>query len=86
MYKKKISIFTGETVSGEEIFPYWDDVLGRNKIAVKTDAKTLLENVDWKTFGNHRTVFFGDYRQEFKDLAKLIGFEVVEKDKSREEK
>lgn len=81
MYKKKLSIFTGETVSGEEIFPYWDDILGRNKVIVKTDAKALLENVDWKAFGNHRTVFFGNYRQEFKDLAKLIGFEVVEKDR-----
>ena len=81
MYGKKLSIFTGETVSGEELFPYWDDILGRNKIAVKTDAKALLENVDWKTFGNHRTAFFGDYRHQFKDLAKLIGFEVVEKDR-----
>jgi len=80
-YKKKLSIFTGETVSGEQLFPYWDDILGRNKVAVRTDAKALLENVDWKTFGNHRSVFFGDYRQEFKDLAKLIGFEVVEKDR-----
>jgi len=81
MYKEKLSIFTGDTVSGEEIFPYWDDILGRNKVILKTDAKALLENVDWKSFGNHRTVFFGDYRQEFKDLAKLIGFEVVEKDR-----
>jgi len=81
MYRKKLSIFTGETVSGEEIFPYWDDILGRNKIIVKTDAKALLENVDWGTFGNHRTAFFGDYRQQFKDLARLIGFEVVEKDR-----
>ena len=81
MYGKKLSIFTGETVSGEELFPYWEDILGRNKIAVKTDAKALLENVDWETFGNHRTAFFGDYRPEFKDLAKLIGFEVAEKDK-----
>ena len=81
MYKKKISIFTGETVSGEELFPYWDDVLGRNKIAVKTDAKALLENVDWKTFGNHRVALFGDHRQEFKDFAKLIGFKVIEEDK-----
>jgi hypothetical protein len=81
MYRKKLSIFTGETVSGEELFPYWEDILGRNKIAVKTDAKALLENVDWKAFGNHRAAFFGDYRQEFKDLTKLIGFEVVEKDR-----
>lgn len=81
IYKKKLSLFTGETVSGEDLYPYWKDILGRNKIAVKTDAEALLKNVDWKTYGNHRTAFFGDYRQEFKDLAKLIGFEVEEKDK-----
>ncbi|MCK4348833.1 MAG: hypothetical protein KAW47_09480 [Thermoplasmatales archaeon] len=85
MYKKKLSIFAGEAVSGEELFPYWEDILGRNKVAVKTNAKALLENVDWKTFGNHRTAFFGDYRQEFKHLAKLIEFEVVEKDKTKDE-
>jgi hypothetical protein len=81
MYKRQLSLSTGETVSGEELFPYWNDILGRNKIAVRTDAKTLFENVDWKTFGHHRAAFFGDYRQQFKDLAKLIGFEVVEKDR-----
>jgi hypothetical protein len=79
-YGKKLSLFTGETVSGEELYQYWDDVLGRTKIAIKTDAEALLENVDWKTFGNHRAVFFGDYRREFKDFAKLVGLQVVEKD------
>ena len=83
MYKRKLSLFSGETISGEELFPYWDDVLGRTKLAIRTDAKALLENVDWKAFGVHRVAFFGDYRQEFKDLAKLIGFEVVEKDRIR---
>lgn len=81
MYKRRLSVSTGKTVSGEELFPYWNDILGRNKIAVRTDAEKLFENVDWKTFGHHRAAFFGDYRQQFKDLAKLIGFEVVEKDR-----
>lgn len=81
MYDKKISVFTGKTVSGEMLFPYWDDILCRTKIAIKTDAKALFENLDWSTFGAHRVAFFGDYRQEIKDLAKLIGFEVVEEDK-----
>ncbi len=80
-HERKLSVFTGQTVSGEELFPYWDDILGRNKLAIKTDAQALLENVDWQAFGNHRTAFFGDFRQQFKDLGKLIGFEVVEKDR-----
>ena len=81
MHQKKIAIFTGEAVSGEELFPHWDDILCRTKLAVKTDAKALLENLDWGTFGNHRVALYGGYRQEFKDLARLIGFEVVEKDR-----
>lgn len=75
-----LSDFGGETVSGDELFPYWDDILCRTKLAVKTDGKALLESLSWETFGNHRVAFYGDYRQKFKDLAKLIGFEVVEKD------
>jgi len=81
MYRRKLALFSGRTVSGEELFPYWDDILGRNKVAIRADAQNLLKNVEWETFGHHRTVFFGDYRQEFIDLAKLIGYEVVEEDK-----
>ena len=81
VHDKKMSIFTGKTVDGNTLFPGFDDILCRTKLAIKVDARRLLEKVDWKTFGVHRVVFFGDYRQEFKDLAKLIGFEVIEKDK-----
>lgn len=80
IHQKKISVFEGETVSGENLFPYWNDILCRTKIAIKTDVKNLLKNLDWKTFGGHRVVFYGDYRQEFVDLSKLIGFDIVEDD------
>jgi hypothetical protein len=50
-------------------------------LAIKTNTKALLENLDWETFGHCRVVFYGDYRQRIKDLAKLIGFEVIEKDR-----
>jgi hypothetical protein len=83
MNNRKISIFTGETVSGEQLFPYWDDLLCRTKVAIKTNAKALFDNRDWNTFGHHSVTFFGDFRQEFLDLAKLIGFEAVELDKTQ---
>ena len=81
MVDKKIALFTGDTVSGEELFTGWDDILCRTKLAVKTDAEALLEHLDWKTFGNHRVAFYGDHRRRFKDLAALLGYEVVEDDK-----
>ena len=81
VHDRKLALFTGETVSGEGLFPGWDDILCRTKLAVDTDAVKLFENLDWKTFGNHRVAFYGDHRQKFKELARLLGYEVVEKDR-----
>ena len=80
-HDKKISVFTGKSVCGESLFTYWYDILCRTKLAIRADGKALLKNLDWKAFGFHRVVFYGDHRQEIKDLATLIGFEVVEVDK-----
>lgn len=81
VYDKKISVFTGQTVSGRELYDEWDNLACRTKLAIKTDTKALLRNLDWQTFANHRVVFYGDFREEVKDLATLIGFEVVEEDR-----
>ena len=81
VHDKKLSLFTGETVDGEKLFPGWYDILCRTKLAIDTDAERLLRNLDWRTFGNHRVAFYGDHRQRFKNLATLMGYEVVEKDR-----
>jgi len=81
VHDKKLSLFTGHTVDGEKLFPGWYDILCRTKLAVETDAKRLLENVDWRTFGVHRVAFYGDHRERFKELAALLGHDVIEKDR-----
>jgi hypothetical protein len=83
MYHKKISIFTGKTLSGRQFFEEWDNpgLACRTKLAIKANTKSLLKNLDWALFGQHRAVFYGDIREKLKDLATLIGFEVVEEDK-----
>jgi len=40
-----------------------------DEIAIKTNTKALIKNLDWKTFEVHRVVFYGDFREKFKDLA-----------------
>jgi len=80
VHDKKISLFTGKTVSGKEFFDDWDDLACRTKIAIKTNTKALIKNLDSKTFGAHRVVFYGDFREKIKDLATLIRFEVIEED------
>jgi len=80
MHDKKLCLFTGETIPGRALFAEWDDLACRTKLAIRTNAQALLRNLDWRTFGNHRVVFYGDYRQDMKDLAVLLGFGVVEED------
>ena len=80
VYDRKMSLFTGKTVDGEALFKGWDDILCRTKVAIRTNADLLFRNVDWKTFGNHRVVFFGDHREKFKQIATLMGYRVVEDD------
>lgn len=80
VHDRKMSIFNGRTVPGDKLFPGWDDILCRTKIAIDTDAETLLQNLDWKTFGNHRVVFFGNHREKFQNLARLLGYQVIESD------
>jgi hypothetical protein len=77
MYDRKISLFTGKTVSGRDFFEDWDDLACRTKLAIETDTKALLGNLDWRTFAAHRIAFYGDFTEEINDLAALIGFEVA---------
>ena len=81
--KKQISILTGEVISGESIWKNYRDYACCTKITVKTNAKQVYENYDFRTFTNHMLLFYGDHRQKIKDLARLIGFEVIEEDKAK---
>lgn len=81
VHDKKLALFTGQTVPGEELFPGWDDILCRTKLAIDTNAAKLFENLDWQIFGNHRVAFYGDHRGQFEELAKLLGFQAIQKDR-----
>lgn len=76
---KKMELFTGKTVDGYSLYKNWNDLACRNKLTLKVDdAKKLLKNWDPATFGIHRVAIYGDFREKFKELATLMGFEVIE--------
>jgi len=79
--EKKLSVFTGKTIDGRTILEDLNNMYCRSKLVIKTNAEALLENVNWEIFHQHRVAFYGDFREEFKNLAKLIGFEIVEVDR-----
>jgi len=81
VHDRKVAVFSGRAVSGHDLFPGWEDILCRTKLAISADAAKLFANLDWVTFGNHRVVFYGDHKQQFRDFATLLGYEFVEKDK-----
>lgn len=53
----------------------------RTKVAARTDVQTLLNKWDYQSFGWHRVSFCGDFREQFKKVATLLGLEVMEEDK-----
>ncbi|MGQ4876022.1 MAG: hypothetical protein ACP6IY_18305 [Promethearchaeia archaeon] len=71
--KKKIEIRQGKIIGNIE------DKRGCvTKVLVETNAQKTLENYDWETFGWHRVSFVGDWVNEFRIGAKLLGLKIVE--------
>jgi hypothetical protein len=52
------------------------------KLVATSNVKALARNWRWTW---HRVVFYGDFAEDIKDLARLIGFKVIEEDKLRED-
>ncbi len=78
---RQLSLWTGELVPGESIYRNFFESCCCTKLIAKTNAKAIYENYDYRTFGNHNCLFYGDYREQLKQLATLLGLEVIEQDK-----
>ena len=79
---KKIGIHTGKTVDGRSLYKDFDNIMCTSKLIVKVDdAKKMQRHFSPDKYGIHRAATFGDLRERIKDLATLIGFEVIEEDK-----
>jgi len=79
---KKIGLHTGKTADGHSLYKDFDSIMCRTKLVVKVDdAKKIQKHFSPDEYGIHRTGTLGDLRERIKDLATLIGFEVMEEDK-----
>jgi hypothetical protein len=45
------------------------------------DAQKVLPHIYPDKYGVHRCATFGDFRERLKDLAGLVGFNVIEEDR-----
>jgi hypothetical protein len=61
--------------------PHWNETMCRTKFAIKVkDAKKIERYVYPDRYGVHRSGTLGDHRNGIKDLATLIGLNVIEED------
>lgn len=70
---KRMVIHTGKTVANID-----DPKACRTKLAAKTDAENILNEWD---MGWHRVTFYGNWRKQALQLARLYGLAVNEEDK-----
>ena len=47
---------------------------------VSVDARQVQRFVHADKYGVHRLATFGDFRERIKDIATLLGFQVIEED------
>jgi hypothetical protein len=52
------------------------------KLVGTTNTKALAKNWRWRS-GWHRVVFYGDWREDLKDFATLLGLQVLEEDRDQ---
>ncbi len=72
--EKILTIHTSELIGIEESIHACS-----NKLVAKTDVHKIVLN--WKRrSGWHRVVFFGNYRDEFINVARLLGLKIIEED------
>jgi len=79
---KKVGVYTGTTADGHSFYKDFDGIMCRTKLVVKVDdARRIQKHFSPDEYGIHRAGTLGDLRQRIKDVATLIGFEVMEEDK-----
>jgi hypothetical protein len=81
IYDKKIGISTGLSVPGEKLYGDFEDILCRTKLVMETNTEAFERNYDTPSLGVHRNLIYGDHRAEIKNLAVLIGFDVIDEDR-----
>jgi len=79
--RKEILVHTGTTVSGYSLYKDFAYLMCRSKLVAKVNAKKVQSHAYQDNWGVHKTVTFGDHRERVKDLATLMGYEVIEEDK-----
>ena len=71
--KKQVILHQGTTVENVD-----EDKACRTKLAVEVDGDIDKLLTYWDKWGWHRVTFYGDHKRQVRNIAGLLGFEVIE--------
>ena len=80
---KKIGLHTGRTVDGHALYKNLDNIMCRTKLIARVNAREVQKHYFADAYGIHRAATIGDLREILRDFATLIGYELMEEDKSQ---
>ena len=81
---RKIRLNTGEIVNGYDIYTGGEDlynVMCTAKIIARVEARKIQAHHSPYLYGIHTNATLGDMRQQLKDLAVFLGFDIAESDR-----
>jgi len=79
---RSILVHVGETVDGYSLYEDWANIMCRTKLVVKLeDARRVQSHLYPDVYGVHRTATLGDFREQIKQIGRLLRFEVVEENR-----
>jgi len=68
-------------VDGHNLYKNLDGIICRTKLIAEVDAEKVQKYFSPDEYGIHRNATLGDLRKKIKDLAVLIGFDMMEEDR-----
>lgn len=79
---QSILVHTGETVDGYSLYKDWTNIMCRSKLVVKLeDARRVRSHLYPDVYGVHRTGTLGDFREQIRQIGRLLRFQVIEEDR-----
>ena len=80
---RSILVHTGLTVDAYSLYTDWTNIMCRSKLVVEPeDAARVQSHLFPDVYGVHRSGTIGDFREQIRQIGKLLNFKVIEDDRT----
>jgi len=79
---QSVLVHTGQTADGYALYKDWTNIMCRTKLVVELENATRVQRHLYPdVYGVHRTATIGDFRNQIRQIGRLLGFKVIEEDR-----